>query len=180
MTESLYAWRANATLFSVEVSSSDSCIMFWLALRSGYASASANMRPRVRAQRAFGAGQRGHGGGIARIGGRCLHGRHRLVARGDHGFERFTLVLHVALGGLHQVGDEVVAARELHVDLRERVLVAVARADQAVVQRDDEPDGDDNYAKKNPTHDGPPRSALRRAQDYAREIWVRSARNARS
>ena len=35
MTTSLKACRAKATLFSVEVSSSESCIMFWLALRSG-------------------------------------------------------------------------------------------------------------------------------------------------
>src|SRR6185312_12838066 len=45
ITASLYAWRANATLFSVDVSSSESCIMFWFALRSGYAAATANRRP---------------------------------------------------------------------------------------------------------------------------------------
>src|SRR5690606_34311674 len=47
ITESLNAWRANATLFSVDASSSCRCSMFWLALRSGYASASANSRPSV-------------------------------------------------------------------------------------------------------------------------------------
>src|SRR5690606_1176163 len=35
MTESLNAWRAKATLFSVEASSSCRCSMFWFALRSG-------------------------------------------------------------------------------------------------------------------------------------------------
>ena len=35
MTASLKAWRAKATLFSVELSSSWSASMFWLALRSG-------------------------------------------------------------------------------------------------------------------------------------------------
>ena len=37
----MYACRENATLFSVEVSSSCRASMFWLALRSGYASATA-------------------------------------------------------------------------------------------------------------------------------------------
>ena len=53
-------------------------------------------------------------------------------------------MLHVALGRLDQVGDQVVAALELHVDLGERVLEAVARTDQAVVHRNHEPDGEDN------------------------------------
>ena len=74
----------------------------------------------------------------------ALEPAHRRVARLDDGLERFALVLDVALDGLDQVRDEVVAARELHVDLREGVLVAVTRADQAVVERDDEPDRDDD------------------------------------
>ena len=45
VTASLYAWRANATRFSVEVSSSLSCSMFWLAFRSGYDSMRAKSRP---------------------------------------------------------------------------------------------------------------------------------------
>jgi len=45
ITESLKAWRANATLFSVLVSSSCSASTFWLALRSGYCSNTASRRP---------------------------------------------------------------------------------------------------------------------------------------
>jgi hypothetical protein len=44
-TESLKAWRAKATLFSVLASSSWNCIMFSFAFRSGYASDKANSRP---------------------------------------------------------------------------------------------------------------------------------------
>jgi hypothetical protein len=52
------------------------------------------------------------------------------VARLDHGLERRALVLQVALGGLDEIGDEVVAALELHIDLGEGVLEAVAEADE--------------------------------------------------
>src|SRR5690606_35603390 len=54
----------------------------------------------------------------------------------DHGFERLSLVLHVALRGLDQVRDQVVAAGQLDIDLGERVLVRVAASDEAVVEAD--------------------------------------------
>jgi hypothetical protein len=96
-------------------------------------------------------------GGIAGVCSRGLETTHGRVARLDDRFERLALVLHVALRGLDQVGNQVVAACELHVDLGERVLVAVARADQPVVEGDDEPDHEDDDGKQNPTtHDGPP------------------------
>src|SRR5690606_38176053 len=62
------------------------------------------------------------------------------------GLEGLALVLEVRLGRLDQVGDEVVPALELDVDLRERVLEAVPQADQPVVDADhpeDEHDDDD-------------------------------------
>jgi hypothetical protein len=40
----------------------------------------------------------------------------------------------VALDGFHQVRDEVVAAGELNVDLRERILVSIACINQSVVE----------------------------------------------
>ena len=46
-------------------------------------------------------------------------------------------MLEVALGGLDEVGDEVVAAAELHVDLSERVLEAVLQDNESVVESDD-------------------------------------------
>ena len=53
-------------------------------------------------------------------------------------FQRFPLVLDVALGHLDQVRDQVVAPLQLHVDLREGVLVAVPQGDQPVVHADDD------------------------------------------
>jgi hypothetical protein len=59
-------------------------------------------------------------------------------------------VAHVRLGRLDQVGDQVVPALQLHVDLAEGVLVAVAQGDEIVVdphreqrrQADDDQGGD--------------------------------------
>ena len=45
-------------------------------------------------------------------------------------------MLHVALDRLDEVWDEVVAAGELHVDLRKRVLDAIAGIDEVVVNAD--------------------------------------------
>ena len=55
---------------------------------------------------------------------------------------------HVGLGGFDQVGDQIVAALELDVDLREGVLEAIAQVHQVVVERDQpENDRDDDYQK---------------------------------
>ncbi len=58
------------------------------------------------------------------------------IPGGDHGFESFTLVLEVALGGFDKIRDEVVAALQLHVDLGEGVLEAVLEGDEAIVLAD--------------------------------------------
>src|SRR5258706_39645 len=65
-------------------------------------------------------------------------------ARGDDALERALLVLRVALDRLHEVGDQVVAALELHVDLGPRVLGLVPAADQAVVHPGHRQDEDDD------------------------------------
>ena len=57
-------------------------------------------------------------------------------ARPRHGLERLALVGGVALDGLDEVRDQVVAAPELHVDLRPRVLGPVAQPHELVVERD--------------------------------------------
>ena len=44
---------------------------------------------------------------------------------------------HVAFDGFDEVGDEIVAALELHVDLRPGVVDDVAQAHEAVVDRDE-------------------------------------------
>jgi len=51
----------------------------------------------------------------------------------DRDFQRLAFMRHVFLRHLDQVGNQVVAPGELHVDLRERILVSVATGDQAVV-----------------------------------------------
>ena len=71
------------------------------------------------------------------------------VAGFDHGLERGALVLHVALSGLDEVGDEIVTALELNIDLGEGVLEAIAKGDEAVVdagdpKAGDQEDGEDN------------------------------------
>ena len=58
-------------------------------------------------------------------------------------------MFHVTLGGLDEIGDEVVAALELDVDLGEGVFEAIAKGDEAVVdagdpEAGDEEDGEDN------------------------------------
>jgi hypothetical protein len=74
-----------------------------------------------------------------RLGGTGL-GRSRRgdggVARLHHLGERLLLVAHGVLHDLHQVGNEIVAALELDVDLAPRRLRLVAAADQAVVDGD--------------------------------------------
>ena len=74
--------------------------------------------------------------GIGWIGRSRLEPSHRDVTCLDNSLERLALVFDVALYGLHQIGNQIVAACELHVDLRERVLYAVAQGDQPVVQAD--------------------------------------------
>jgi hypothetical protein len=66
-------------------------------------------------------------------------------------------VLDVALGGLDQVGNQVVAALQLHVDLREGVLEAIAHRHQAVVDRDrPEHDHNDDDEENDSDHVRPP------------------------
>jgi hypothetical protein len=64
-------------------------------------------------------------------------------------------VLHVALGGLHEIRDQVVAPLELHVDLRPGFLADVLETDQAVVERDEPEDEDDEDAQQDPARREP-------------------------
>jgi hypothetical protein len=95
---------------------------------------------------------RGGGGDVLRVepGG----GHDRAVPGTDDGGERVLLEVHRALDGLHQVGDEVVAALELDVDLLERVLRLAPEGDQPVVRRDEpskEDRGDDHQCEQHAT-----------------------------
>jgi hypothetical protein len=57
-------------------------------------------------------------------------------------------VFHVALGHLDQVRDEVVTTLQLDLDLRERVLEAVAKRDQLVEDADHQ-HADDEHQNDN-------------------------------
>lgn len=77
-------------------------------------------------------------------------GAHGGVARVDHGGKRVLLVFSVALDGLDQVGDQVVAALQLRVDVLPGVINAIALGDHVVV---DAGDGADNHNDNNDTDD---------------------------
>jgi hypothetical protein len=79
-------------------------------------------------------------------------------------------VLHVSLGGFHQVGNQIVAARQLHIDLGERILIGVAAADQSVVDGNEKEDDQDNDAQNDPAHRAKPPAAPCR-------LWARAYRN---
>ena len=55
------------------------------------------------------------------------------VAGLDDGLKRGALVFQVALGDLDEIGNEVVATLQLHVDLGEGVFEAVAEGDEGIV-----------------------------------------------
>jgi hypothetical protein len=77
-----------------------------------------------------------HRSRVARRRERALRRAHRVAARLHHRIERLALVLQVALDRFDQVRNQVVAAPELNVDLRERVLETVTQHHQAVVDGD--------------------------------------------
>ncbi|OPZ08268.1 MAG: hypothetical protein BWZ07_03185 [Alphaproteobacteria bacterium ADurb.BinA280] len=88
------------------------------------------------AQRILGTRQLLHCLRIARVGLCRRKPGYRGIARLDYGFQGFAFMLHVALDRFHQIGDQVIATGQLHVDLGERILVTVARRDQTVVDAD--------------------------------------------
>src|SRR5207237_5120466 len=70
------------------------------------------------------------------------------------------LVAHVAGDGVHEVGDQVMPALQLDVDLGPRLLGPVSGRDEAVVGEDQpEDDQNDGAEKDSPANDLPPRTA---------------------
>jgi hypothetical protein len=59
-----------------------------------------------------------------------------LEARLNHGLQRLALMGHEPLGRFHQIGNEVMASLELHVDLGKGIPVTIAQLDQSVVAPD--------------------------------------------
>src|SRR3989442_6859946 len=89
-------------------------------------------------------------------------GRDRRAAGANDLIERGPLVRGVAFDGLDQVGHQVGAAFELHVDVRPRFFGPLAQPDELVVRQDDRDDEADEDEKKNDAaerHEIPPRSS---------------------
>ena len=114
-------------------------------------------------QAGLGREQAFHGVAIGGVGGGRLSGGGGDVARLDDGFERGALVLHVALGGFDEVGNEIVAALELHVDLSVGVFETVAQGDEGIVDAGD-PEADDD-------HDGEQNSEGNEGWDHDNEVF---------
>src|SRR5712692_561950 len=83
------------------------------------------------------------------VGGRG--GSHGAVACIDDAFERVLLVRGVAFHGLDEIGDQVVAALELHVDISPGVVALNFQAHQAVVHADEEDNEQYENAQKDQT-----------------------------
>src|SRR5208282_4815819 len=76
-----------------------------------------------------------NGSRVGRIGGGLFQTLVGAIARLNDRLEGVALVLDVTLGGLDQVGNQVVAPREVHIDLREGISEGISRRDQLVVGR---------------------------------------------
>ncbi len=77
-------------------------------------------------------------------------GAHRLRPRLGHLLEDLALVRRVPLHRLDQVGDQVVPAAELHVDLRPAVLDAVPERDEPVVREHGPEQQDHDHGDEDP------------------------------
>ena len=105
------------------------------------------------AQGLFGRGECAHAGAAAAAFG-VFQGVGGVVARGDDRGQRFLFVLQVFARDFDEVRDEVVAAGELDVNLRESVFRVVAVVDEAVVNGDARNDSEDDKGEDNPANHG--------------------------
>src|SRR5215467_4647451 len=88
--------------------------------------------------------------------------RHGRAAGADDLVERVALVRGVASHGLDEVGHEIGAPLELHVDVRPRFLGALPQPDELVIRQDDREDEAGEDEKENGAterHEIPPRSS---------------------
>ena len=90
-------------------------------------------------QAAEGTGKRGFG--LANL--RRSLGANGIRTELDDGLQRAALVAHIAFDRLDQVGNEIMPALELHVDLGPGVVHLVAQVNETVVDRH-EPEGQKN------------------------------------
>ena len=75
----------------------------------------------------------GDGRWIRRVRRRPRQSRHRALTGRDHRLQSLALVRQVTPGDLHQIGDQVMAALELHLDLGKGVTKTVAQGHQPVI-----------------------------------------------
>jgi hypothetical protein len=61
-------------------------------------------------------------------------------------------MFEIALGGFHQVGNEIVSPLQLHIDLGERILEPVAQRNQTVVDPDGPEADDEDEQDQNSEH----------------------------
>jgi hypothetical protein len=98
--------------------------------------------------------------------GRTLGARRNGVRTGvGHVRQDPLLESHVALDGIHEIRDQVVATLELDLDLGERLVDLQPSADKSVVDRDDEhdhEDDDDEHDDERKFHAPPPGGKLTR------------------
>ncbi|MNV58615.1 hypothetical protein D3C71_1510010 [compost metagenome] len=122
-----------------------------VGLEFGVAFCHHHQAPQATAQHALGRRQRAHGTGVARRyprgGGRAL----RLAPCLDDGLQRGGFVLQIAARHLHQIGNQIVSALELHVDLAKGVGDAVAQLHQPVVDRDGPYQQSDHHSQNDPS-----------------------------
>jgi hypothetical protein len=136
--------------------------MVWLAFRSGYASLSANKRPRL-CVKAFSLPDKLlHRSWIAGVGLGTSQPADCRIAGLYHCFQGSAFMGKVTLGGFHQIRNQVVTPGQLHIDLRKGVLVAIARCHQSVVDRHEVQDNqNDNNQNNDQTHRiSPPNGAF--------------------
>src|SRR5262249_2114872 len=81
-------------------------------------------------------------------------GGHGAVACVDDGLESAFLVSGVAFDGLDEVGNEIVAALELHVDVGPGVVALHFEAGPAVVDSDSDKNEQDDSAENDPADHG--------------------------
>jgi len=81
-------------------------------------------------------------------------GGHSAVARVDDGFESALFVGGITLHGFDEIGDEIVAALELHIDVRPGVVASDLQPDQAVVHRDGEDHQENEDSQNDETRHG--------------------------
>src|SRR5208337_3307570 len=81
-------------------------------------------------------------------------GGHGAVARVSDGFKSALFVGGVTLHGFDEIGDEIVAALELHIDVRPGIVATYLQPDQAVVHRDAEDQQENEDSQNNETRHG--------------------------